>query len=317
MTRFPLLAALIVALPVAAQAQTWQGNTLDTGGLIYGSAYAPQRSLSFECNTPSPQGRPLIETGDHETLRSQPHGMHVTLSHVLVDPFGVSPVLPAVTITLDGTGYRLPPLGWDDFYGYWSVELPMADPIFAALQGASDLVLDAGTGTAWRYPTDGLANSLSAALAFCGAGWRQAGYPSLPGLGAAAPALPPPAAAATLTPGIDTHIRAGCGAGYALDPRAMALHDLDRDGVQDHVLDWAGVTCSGPIARPFCGAANCSIDVFLSSRPGDVQGFLGVGYRVVTAANGAPGLQFGGTAGACQRGDCDRIFWWDGERFRE
>jgi hypothetical protein len=316
MIRATLLAAALAALPAVGMAQTWQGTTSDTGGLIYGGASAPARTLTFTCTAPSPQRRPLIETEDHKTIQSVPFGMFVSLSAALVPPPGGEAQLPAVTLTLDGTGYRLPPLRWDELYYEWMVELAMADPLFGALSAASDLVLDSGTGAAWRYPVDGLAQGLSAAMSACAAGWVQTGLTLPPELGGAAP-NPQAAATAQMTPEIDSFLRRGCEAGYTIVEGAITLHDLDRDGMPDRILDWAGVTCGGSIPRPFCGAANCSIDIFLSSRPGDPQSFLGVGYTVTQAANGAPGLRFGGTAGACARGECDRVFWWDGSRFRE
>lgn len=316
MTRATLLAAALAAVPALAGAQTWQASTADTGGLIYGGAIPPERTLTFTCTAPSPQRRPLIETEDYETIQSAPFAMFVSLSAALVPPPGGEALLPAVTLTLDGTGYRLPPMRWDELYYEWMVELAMADPVFGALSAASDMVLDSGTGAAWRYPVDGLAQGLSAAMSACATGWVQAGLTLPPELGGTA--LAPQAAATTqMTPEIDTFLRRECAASYTIAEGAIALHDLDRDGMPDRILDWAGVTCGGPIPRPYCGAANCSIEVFLSSRPGDPQSFLGVGYTVTQAANGAPGLRFGGTAGACARGECDRVFWWDGNRFRE
>lgn len=313
MTRSIVIAAMAAALPLAVQAQTWQATATDTGGLIYGTVHAPEYSLSFSCNTQSPQGRPLIETEDHETIRNLPFGIFVSLSAALVSP-EAGPNLPSVTVTLDGTGYRLPPLRWDELYGEWMVELAMADPVFAAMAGASDLVLDSGRGSAWRYPTDGLAEGLETAFTACVSGWAQAGFAVPQTLGGAA--VQPPIAT-LLTAEIDQHLRRSCEATYVLDGGAIATHDLDRDGAPDRILDWAGVTCNAAIARPFCGAANCSVDVFLSSRPGDPQSFSGVGYTITQAANGAPGLQFGGTAGDCARGECDRVFWWDGAQFRQ
>lgn len=304
-------------LPLAASAQTWRSETFDTGGLVYGSVFAPEASLSFTCNTPSPQGRPLMETEDHETIRNGPFGVFVSLGSNLVPPQGGGTVLPAVTLVLNGTGYRLPPVVWDELYGEWMVELSMTDPLWTALSGASDLVLDAGTGAAWRYPTDGLAEGIEVAIGACVAGWMQAGYGVPAGIAtAAAGAAPLQQPASLITPEIDRFLRRGCNASYTLDERAIEAHDLDRDGVPDRVVDWAGVTCNAAMSRPYCGAAYCSIEVFLSTRPGDPQSMLGVGFEVTQAANGAPGLRFGGTAGGCARGECDRVFWWDGTQFR-
>lgn len=308
-------------LPASAVAQTWQTSTADTGAVIHAGTVAPESSLTFTCNAPSPQGRDPVEAGDHEAILTGPFGMIVGLSGSLVPPQEGAGALAAVTLTLDGTGYRLPPVHWDAPNGAWRVDLAMADPVFGALSAATDLVLDSGTGSAWRYPVDGLAEGLGRAMSACATGWVQAGFVLPPALGGAAPAAEPAApdlmTADLMTPEIDAFLRRECAASYDIAEGAVAAHDLDRDGVPDRILDWAGVTCGGAIARPYCGAANCSIEVFLSSRPGDPQSFIGVGYTVTQAANGAPGLRFGGTAGACARGECDRVFWWDGSRFRE
>lgn len=312
MIRAALVSAVLVLLPVLASGQTWRSDSGDTGGLVYASVAAPEYSLVFSCNAPSPQRRPLIETEDHETVLNAPFGMFVTVSPQLV-PWTGAALLPAATLIADGTGYRLPELWFNELYGEWMVELAMADGLFGALSGAGDMVFDAGTGQAWRYPVDGLSEGLSRIMSVCAGAWVQAGQVLPQGLGgvAAAPAQ------GLMTPEIDAYLRRECEAPYRIEDRGIAAHDLDRDGQPDRIIDWAGVICEGAIPRPYCGAANCSIDIFLTSRPGEPQSFLGVGYRVTTAANGAPGLRFGGTAGACAQGLCDRVLWWDGSRFRD
>jgi hypothetical protein len=325
----PALMAMLAMLGAGAgAAQTWQSRTDDTGGLIYGTAFAPQYSLAFACNTPSPAGRPLMDTGDHETNRNGPFAIWVELGHILVEPRGNAPVLGAVTLIVDGTGYRLPPIQWSDFYGAWQVELSMGDPMFAALVDARTLVLDVGQGAAWQYPLDGLQPALDAAMQACVDGWVQQGltipvalnryWPRMEEPAGPIPVQPMTGAVNALIPVVENHIRAQCGAGFQLDPARLGQADFDRDAVADIVLDWGAVTCDGAIARPYCGAAYCSIDVFLSSRGGqDPVAFLGVGYGLPLAANGLQGIQFGGTAGACARGECDDVFWWDGTQFQQ
>jgi len=314
MTRFLLIAAMAASFPVTAQAQTWRGETVDTGGLIYGNVYAPEQSLGFYCNTPSPQRRPLLETEDHETMLNVPYGMMVAMSSSLTNGDLTESVLSSVTLTLDGTSYRMPPLEHDGYYEKWLVELSFDDPLFTALAGASELILDTGIGPIWRYPTDGLAAVLEAAIAACEDGWAQAGYGAA---GQQAAGQAPTQPEGLMTPEIDAFIRQGCNADYTLDPTAIAAHDLDRDGQPDGILNWDGVTCDAIGARPFCGAANCSVNIFLSSRPGDPQTFVVGGYQVAQAPNGMTGLRFGGTVGDCQRRDCDAVLWWDGTQFRE
>lgn len=331
-TRVFTLAGLVVlgawdlAGGVLAQGvPTWRAMNEDVGGLLRADVFAPEFSLGFTCTAPSPLGGRVDGRDAHQSRASVPYGLFVRISGAMVDRSAVwsgqggAPVLGAVTLGLDGVGYRLPPFTWVELSYDWWLELSMADPMIAALEQAGDLVLDAGTGVAWRYPTDGLAEGLQTVMANCASAWAQAGF-AAPDTSAAAPAPVAPVPAGLLTPELDAHLQRTCQAGYTLHPEAIAAHDLDRDGVADRIVDWRGVTCDassplGPI--PFCGAAYCAIDVFLSTRPGDPQSMLGVGYEVTQAANGAPGLRFGGTVGGCARGDCDKIFWWDGTRFRE
>lgn len=312
MLRAVLCAAVLALLPVLASGQTWRGDSGDTGGLVYGSVAAPEYSLVFGCNAPSPQRRPLMETGDHETALNTPFGVFVHVSPQLV-PRNAEAALPAAMLVADGTGYRLPSLWFNELDGGWMVELAMVDGLFGALSGAGELVFDTGTGQAWRYPVDGLSEGLSRIMSVCASAWVQAGEALPPGLGGVA-AVP---VQGLMTPEIDAHLRRECEAPYRIEDRGIAAHDLDRDGQVDRIVDWAGVICDGDLARPYCGAANCSIDVFLSSRPGEPQRLLGVGYVVATAANGAVGLQLGRTAGDCARGLCGQVLWWDGSRFRD
>jgi hypothetical protein len=79
-----------------------------------------------------------------------------------------------------------------------------------------------------------------------------------------APLLPLPA---TPPPQGDAHLTALCQGAWYSDPDHVQVADLDGDGREDFVLNWSGVQCQGAMTgRAFCGAANCRIDVFMSSR---------------------------------------------------
>lgn len=318
-----IVAVIVTAvLPFAVVAQTWQTRSNDSGALITASVSAPERSLSFFCTTPSPTGLPLLQTNEHESHRTDtPFTIIFAVGDALLDPYTDSSDLNATRVTFDTTTYGVPTMPWDEFFWSWNTTLSMQDPMVLNALSVRDMVFDPGRGTAYRYPVDGLSDGLRRTMATCVAGWQRSGVavpPALQPFLSSDSTEPLPEPPTTVSPALDAHIRAGCNSSYQLSPSTLGLADLDRDGVEDVVLDWADVNCLGQLRRPFCGAANCSIDVFLSTRPGRPAGeFLGVGYQIVPAPNGGLGLRFGGTAAVCAQGGCDLVFWWDGQQFRQ
>jgi hypothetical protein len=72
----------------SAGAQSWQSRINDSGALMSGAAFVPGNTLAFSCTAPSPSGRQLIETGDHEAQRTDtPFTMIVTIGAGLLDPY--------------------------------------------------------------------------------------------------------------------------------------------------------------------------------------------------------------------------------------
>ncbi|WP_189369216.1 hypothetical protein [Tateyamaria omphalii] len=129
---------------------------------------------------------------------------------------------------------------------------------------------------------------------------------------APAPRLPipnaPPAAA-------DAHIRKLCQGPFSfVDPSALQASDIDGDGLADFLLNWTGVSCNGGVqGRAFCGAANCRIDVFLSSRGyATPEDLLGTAADFVKDASGRVGVLLAGTAFVCADGFCDTPWYWNG-----
>ena len=176
-----IFAAMLIAGP--AIGQTWTARTGDSTALLYASAFAPGGTTSFDCTTPSPQGVPLIETGDHETTRTDtPYDMIVSFSTDLIDPFVVPNELHAVRIILDGVAYPLPMVEYQDFYGAWHAWLPMTDDLFVGLTLAREMVVDTGTGVAYSYPTDGLRTAFLTAASHCIRGWETQGQRTPGGL---------------------------------------------------------------------------------------------------------------------------------------
>lgn len=133
--------------------------------------------------------------------------------------------------------------------------------------------------------------------------------------------LPPgyrPAPAAvipnSIPPAVDTHIRGQCQGDYDVDPSEVQASDIDGDGVADYLINWMGVTCFGAVqGRAFCGAANCSIDLFVSSRGyAQPEQLLGIGADFVQDGAGRVGILLSGTPFLCADGFCDTPWYWNG-----
>lgn len=346
--RRAVLAMGAVLCAGSAAAQEWTANTFDTGALIHGAAIAPGGSFVLSCTAPSPQGRPLVETGDHESLRTDaPFGLAVSFTIELVDPLqSEDNNLPAPQMTLDGQSYALPAMQYSDFYGVWSGISSMETPGFLELFQATELVVDPGRGTAYRYPVAGLSAALDIAFGPCLERWFDLGNPLPPRIQAyvidgVAPDQPVPTpvplsgpVAVNLPAGLSPaprfelpdvapqaafdHVVNQCqGAFDIVDPEAVVATDLDGDGVADYILNYTGVSCAGGLTgRAFCGAANCSIEVFLSSRGYRApDAFLGTDLQPVIGPQGRSGLVLSGTPFLCADGFCDTPFYWTGTDF--
>ena len=283
-----LLAWMMSGAPALAE---WVGEP--------GAARDPERTLALTCGTGT---APFVAT--------------LEIAGRLVPPTDSD--RRVFTLYLDDQGYRFAPAFFDPAQDNWLMPVSMSDPFTIGLFRTERLIVDAGGGQAWEYRTEGMAQALSEAFGACVDGWRDAGYAvpaALAALGSGTARVPsgPPAT-------IAAHISRGCAGGYTMDPSELLSGLIDSDGAPDYVLDWNIVRCTAGLARPFCGAANCSIDVFLSSRgyalrEGD--GFLGIAPQLVPLSNGRMGLKISGTAGACATGFCDRPFWWDGVKLRQ
>lgn len=346
----PTALALVALLAAPAAAQTWQSDTGDSTALLYAGAFAPGGTTAFSCTTPSPQGVPLIETGDHEAVRTDtPYDMVVSFNIDLFDPFTLPEDLDNVRIILDDVPYALPTVSYSDFYGSWTVWTQMSNGLFPALIRAQTMVVDSGTGTAYTYPTDGLREAVLTTVNFCIAGWETRGEISPRAVLTwasgqnAATATPPPAPVADpllrtaqimpqgLQPAPDValpaappdttleRVTAQCQGAWGVDPQYVRGADLDGDGAGDYILNYAGVDCQGAVTgRAHCGAANCLIDVFLSSR-GYAQPieFLAIGLDAVIDQQGRVGLMMISTPFGCADGACSAPFYWDGTQFTQ
>lgn len=306
------LVTALAASPLAAQ--TWTANTFANESLLFAGVYAPEYSLGFGCTAPAPENRPLIETGSHESHRTDAFETTVNFSDLLFEwsaPYEIS----GIVITVDETSYQLPPLGLNELQGS-AIYLPMTDPFILSLLAAQSLVLDTGQGTAYAYPVDGLADGLREVFGYCNARWVALGHSlpaSLAALGAGG-GVPAPESPATFTPAqvpafVDRMMTDMCNGGYSIDlATSLGVADFDADGRPDYILSGYGTACDQGVS-PLCGASQCSVGVHLSSRDyAEVDGWIGGGFTIDITRDGPPGLRrFGDPARSLEV--------WDGTMF--
>ncbi|WP_102107929.1 hypothetical protein [Oceaniglobus roseus] len=315
--RGSLLFALLLTAAGRLAAQGWQAELSDDGGYAIGTALYSGLPLVFDCAARSVQNPLPADRMWPDYTHAPPWQVLIGAGDALVRASGAERA--DILLLVDQTGYRLPPLRWNGMDEAWQVALSMGDPMLAALRSASRLVMQVGTEAAWEIPVAGLGAALDAAQAYCGAAWVAAGEAPPPGIAAppaAPPALPSPQGGAFALPSqIQAHADAKCEGRATISPDALQAGDLDGDGAPDVVMDWGGVQCAGRTSRLFCGAANCSLDVFASSRGyGDPIHMLGTALTFVALPSGGLGLKLDGTYSICGETDCDAPFVWSGNR---
>lgn len=302
-----LIAFLCVLWAGAAQAQVWQQQTVDGGHYIFHTARAGV-SVELLCLAPSLQRRPAIEVEQHE-IRPMTRGMTRLEFGTDRVELGNDVIRNDVVLWADQTGYRLPTIAFNEIDGVWQVDIAADDPMWSALAQARLIILAPGQEQAWQLPVAGLSDALSVLQSDCAAAWHAA---------EAVPAAP--TGAVTVPQQVVSRISQGCGAPTPLPGSAVQAGDLDRDGAPDFVVDWGGFRCNGPFPRPFCGAANCSQMVFLSTRgylePLD---YLGTSMTILPHREGGLALTRTGSFSLCgmQGEKCAAPLVWDGAAFVE
>ena len=297
----------------AASPQSWEVRTSDNGGYATATAAVFGTGMGITCHARSLQNLPLIQTGWHESTIAPPYHFHIGFSQALIrpDPYRRNDI----TLFVDQTGYRLPTIQWSELVGEWDLILPVTDAMFTAMQSASRQVLQIGSETAWEFPTQDMGAALQAVRQYCAPIWAQRGYPAPAGF-APVPETAPPSGGFEIPTQVQSFANRQCNGPARIGASALQAGDLDRDGQPDVVMDWSDVLCPGETRSGFCGAANCSINVFLSSRGyANSYGVLGVGVRIRPHPSGLLGLEIGGTASVCAQIDCFAVMLWNGTEF--
>ncbi|MCB1341001.1 MAG: hypothetical protein KDK24_08045 [Pseudooceanicola sp.] len=312
-------AALFCLLPLAAPAQTWVASQADDGAYVYGSASPEPVQVWLSCNAPSATRLPPVQVGAHEETVSAPYTIRLEFSGDLVP--GTGPRAD-IHLWIGQTPWQLPVMVLNELTGVWELTLSMADPMLKALRAADRLVLAPGSDQPRGLPVAGLPDASRAAMQTCVSAWLAAGFQVPPALGEFSPAYGG-GAATPMRVAADEAVREGCNGSATRGPDYLLSGNIDGDETEDIVLDWGAVECEGGPPRPFCGAALCSADVFLSSvfpRKRQPEGWNALGVALVPLSNGNDGLELQTSQATCNaRGlpDCKLLLYWDGTRFQE
>jgi hypothetical protein len=304
-------------LPVAAVAQApWRHGSYDNGDFFLGTATLSDLSVALSCGERSPLRPAWRGPQDMHALVTPAGQLQLRFVKALLgaptDP--LSDETRDVILTAAGAGYQLPPVGFDYHADAWVVRLGAEDPVFAAMAASERIDLQGAAGV-FSFPGAGFAPAYAQLMAFCQAKFAAigVGWPIANAAGQPAPADP---AADALWPHVSAHLVETCGGAVASLNEGYALRaNLDGDGAADFVIAWDAITCAGSIPRPYCGASQCAVDVFVSSafRPGTRPETI---YAAAVSVGPGPGgrdvLRLAGRLANCRAPGAppDCIFHW-------
>jgi hypothetical protein len=288
----------LLVLTQASIAQSWQVTTQDDGSFYFAMGFVPGK-VGIYCGGRSPQRLSPQATGNVEPRTTQPGQVGLEMSDTLIGANQTGAARGDVMAVIGALGYRLPQIIQNELVGVQEQFLRRDDSLVAALQSGEPLEFRTDTGGRQTVPIDGAETAIATALSYCD---RLANArPQVDLVGAA-----------------QTYIFQACGGQAQASQGYLLQGDLDVDGQDDIVIDWSLISCPGPLARPFCGASKCSVDVYLSRkyRPGaQPDGYLAVGVTMQASPFGGAQLHMGGGISDCGGlGACYAIWRWDGRQ---
>lgn len=320
-----VLAGAITLAAGPAQAD-WQQSHYDNGAIFSGSAGPEGRLFSLRCTNLSRQGLDLVMMGSHEETQTAPGQLLVSVAPSLVPVRGIEYERSDLIVWADGTGYRLPRVSFNEFSGDgWETRIGIADPMVLALMSASTVIVGAAAGPHYQLDSANMGTALRETVQFCLGEYARMGAPVPPALAgfmapAVAPTPPPHNGEFQIPPQVVSQVTAqSCfGGPVSISSSAYQAGDLDGDGVPDVAVNYGDVTCPNERQNPNCGAANCTLEVYVSSR-GYQRPFqmLGTFIAIVPHARGGLALEFGGTYSVCGESGCDIPWRWTGTTFEQ
>jgi len=293
-------------MPSEARAQ-WAGAQDDSGALVRGDAVLQGAGLGFSCTAPSPQGLGLMDTGEHESHRTEAFQFYISM----FDPFfdwqaAVNYQIEGAMIQIGTQGFVLPPVRLNELQGV-AVHLPMTDPMIEALSSAQEFFFHNGQGKVWQYPAAGLGAALETAFTPCVQRWAQLGHSVPPALSSNVPTPAPAPSTAPLMQQMIANVERACEGPAVIDGGFLLQQDINQDGTLDMILDWGGVSCQSPKFAGLrgggqCGMENCLIEFYVSGvyqSGAEPFGILAMG---LTPVQGSPrDVQLGGASHLCRQ----------------
>lgn len=313
LARAAAAAMTLALLPGLAAAQDWNMSQFDDGS-YFSATLSPVDGpgLALVCGERSPQGVSPAVTGNTEPDITPPGAFRIYISDRAIGAPGAHrQSRDDVLLVAGDTGFRLRGLRWNEMFSTWEIDLPARDPAFAAISGHEDFELRSDRGSD-IVSAMGFAEGLQQLTGYCSAMFAAVGMP-WPQQGAAA------GQAGAMRRAAEADIRRGCNGPATWTGAAFKSANIDGDGVEDIVLDWREVTCSTGMARPFCGAAMCSADIYISAlypRKGQPEGMLALGLRIQPLNNGNDAVAMGASFASCREAfgkeDCEFLWYWTG-----
>jgi hypothetical protein len=310
-----ICAAVFLTSTCAANAQSWQFNPFDDGSYFSAHIAPNQPGFTLLCGERSPQGVSPSVTGNFEPDITPPDALRLYLSDQGIGPPGPGFETRDDVLFVIGTqGYRLRQLRWNELYANWQTDLPANDGVFRAIAAEPVVELRSKNGSL-LVPMDGFTSAYRQLRDHCVTMFAAIGNPWTGPAGAPVEVAPTGGA---MQQAAENAIALGCNGGATRSPGTFLTGDIDGDGIDDVVLDWRAVACLSGQAYPYCGASQCSADVFLSStfsRRGQPYNFLALGVRLQQLDNGNMAVALGGSLSTCSRlgqSACEVFFYWNG-----
>lgn len=303
-------------LPGIGAAQDWSMSQFDDGS-YFSATLAPVDGPgpALVCGERSPQGVSPAVTGNTEPDITPPGAFRVYISDRSIGVPGVHvQARDDVLLVAGDSGFRLRGLRWNELFSTWEVDLPANDPAFAAIANhdAFELRSDRGSDT---ISSLGFAKGLQQLAGYCSAMFGAVGLP-WPQQGAVAGQA---GQAGAMRRAAEADIRRGCNGPARWSEAAFRSGNVDGDGAEDIVLDWREVTCSTGLPRPYCGAAMCSANVYLSAlypQKRQPEGLLALAVRLQPLNNGNDAVALGGALASCRAAfgtdSCEFLWYWTG-----
>lgn len=307
-----IVSLFALALTAQAEAQTaeWQFQSFDDGSFFTGLiAPTDQRDVMFLCGERSAQGLTAQQTGNMEPDITPRDSLRLYLGDAMLGGHdGVTQRRQDVLLVVGTTGYRLPVVNRNDLYSTWQVDLSATDPVFAAISTQAEFEVRSDAG-ARVITAQGFLAAHSALTQHCQSMFTAIGQPW-----ASVPAAPAPVV--SMRQVAESSIQIDCGGPATMGPKTFHSGDIDGDGLEDVVVYWNGITCSGGYPRPNCGASACLAEFFVSSlhaRGVKPEQLLATGVRLQPLSNGNIGVVTIGTVPTCQKlANCEFIWYWNG-----